>query len=327
MKTYIYPTYTPTRDKSGNLYIKYFHESFYNDKKFSVVNRLWKIGITSLLFNIDADIFIIQWVDLIPFKRFGKFQFVLFLGVIKLLSLFKNKKLIWVLHNKHAHNGNSVLVDYGMDFIAKYADCVVTHSYDGVIFFDERYPLYKGKCYYLPHPVYSSEIIESSGSRWDYIIWGGISRRKRIAEFLLYAKSTSFFDNKKILICGNCSDKKYDEVIRNIIWDNVTYMNHFVDDDELRVLISQSRCILFTYSTDSLLSSGALIYSLNFCKPIIGPKCGNFEDLHDIVNCYSEFEDIPSMRLFDNRKEILKYLEENTWESFPGKFFDIISSL
>ena len=79
MKTYIYPTYTPSRDKSGNLYIKYFHDSFGKSNKFKVVNRCWQIGIASLFFNLDVEIFIIQWIDLIPGKRFGKVQFFIFL--------------------------------------------------------------------------------------------------------------------------------------------------------------------------------------------------------------------------------------------------------
>lgn len=325
MKVYIYPTYTPSRDKSGNLYIKYFHDAFHKVNNWKVVNRLWQIGITSLLFNLDADVFIIQWVDLIPFKRFGKIQFVLFLFVIKLLQLFKGKRIVWILHNKHAHNGKSKLVDYGMDFIAQYATCVVTHSGEGVTFFNGRYPQYNGKCYYLPHPVYTSEIYDSKEIQWDYIIWGGIGRRKRIVDFLIYAKHSQFFMGRKILVCGNCSDRAYDNEIKQILWDNVTYMNRFVDDDELRNLIQKSKCILFTYNTDSLLSSGALIYSLNFGKPIIGPNSGNFKDLKGIVSCYNSFEEIPLLKHDNNSEMVNGYIFENTWERFPQKILKLIS--
>lgn len=324
MKVYIYPTYTPSRDKSGNLYIKYFHDAFHHDRFFSVKNRLWQIGITSLFFNLDADVFVIQWVDLIPFKKFGKIQFVIFLILIKLLSCIKSKRIVWILHNKHAHNGKSKLVDYGMNFIAKYSYCVVTHSDEGVTFFNERYPQYKGKCHYIPHPVYSLDTIQPSEKQWDYIIWGGISRRKRILEFLNFAKESSYFDDKKILICGNCSDKRYDEEIKKLLWDNVTYINRFVADAELRDLICKSGCILFTYNVDSLLSSGALIYSLNFCKPIIGPNSGNFYDLKGIVSCYDGFEDIPSLTTIDNTELIRKYIIDNTWAQFPDKLRTII---
>ncbi len=326
MKLYIYPTYTPSRDKSGNKYIKLFHNSFDRDGQFDVCNRMWKLGIASVFFNIDAKIFIVQWVDLIPYKRLGGIQFLTYLFAVWLLHIL-NRKIIWVLHNKHAHRGKSKLVDYGMDFIAKYADSVITHSKDGVNYFDARYPRLKGKCHYLPHPVYTYDIFESSDLRWDYIIWGGISRRKKVAEFLNFANRNAFFESKKILICGCCSDKEYDEEIRNSLWGNVTYLNGFVKDEDLKTLISQSKCILFTYNTESLLSSGALIYSINFCKPIIGPRSGNFEDLAEqgIVSCYDSFDDIPSLQPIDNKDAVLRFISENRWEQFPNKLLKIIN--
>ena len=72
-----------------------------------------------------------------------------------------------------------------------------------------------------------------------------------------------------------------------------------------------------------MLSSAALIYSLNFAKPIIGPRVGNFADMNDIVACYDDFSEIPSLKLTDG-KAALDFIRENTWESFPEK---VISSL
>ena len=72
MKLYIYPTFNPQRDTGGNLYLKFFHDSFKLYPQYNLVNRLWQIGISSIYFNLDADTFIIQWVDKIPFKRLAK---------------------------------------------------------------------------------------------------------------------------------------------------------------------------------------------------------------------------------------------------------------
>ena len=196
-KVYIYPTYTPSRDKSGNLYIKYFHDAFSCNDDFKVVNRFWQIGIASLFFNLDARLFFIQWVDLIPGKRFGKIQFLIYLVLVFIVRLF-GKKIIWVLHNKHAHKGKSKLVDFGMKFMAQKASVVITHSREGCMFFDSMYPNYAGKCRYIPHPVYSQNVMPSKKCEFDYIIWGGIDKRKNIIEFLEFTKSDPFFDQKKI---------------------------------------------------------------------------------------------------------------------------------
>ena len=328
MKTYIYPTYTPSRDKSGNLYIKHFHEAFEKDASYKVVNRFWQLGIASLFFNLDAELLIIQWVDLIPNKSFGKIQFLFFL-ILMTLARFLRKKIVWVLHNKHAHSGKSKLVDAGMKYMAKSSMVVLVHSEDGVTFFDETFPYYKGKCCYIPHPVYSSKIYETKSIEYDYIIWGGIDKRKNILEFVETAKSMTFFDDKKILICGRCSNDAYDELLKTSMngKDNFVYINKFLSDAELVDYISKSRCILFTYNPDSMLSSGALIYSLNFCKPIIGPNVGNFRDMQRVVSCYDSFQDIPLLQMDYDYKYIMSYISNNTWDRFPQKVNNLLCSI
>lgn len=320
MKTYIYPTYTPSRDKSGNLYIKYFHDAFLHNKNFKVVNRFWQIGIASLFFNLDAQLLVVQWVDLIPGKRLGKIQFVLYLMLI-LIAYLLRKKIVWILHNKHAHKGKSKLVDFGMKFMAKYATCVIAHSEEGISFFNTMYPRFSGKCCCVPHPVYSEEIYESQKIRYDYIIWGGINPHKQVAEFLHYANGSAFFKGKKILVCGRCKDPIYGEMIRKELNPNITFVDEFISDDDLKKYIGQSRVILFTYNGDSVLSSGALIYSINFCKPIIGPNLGNFadENMKEIVSVYNTFDEIPRIALKNCTDACVKYIQENKWVDFPLK--------
>lgn len=318
-KVYIYPTYTPSRDKSGNLYIKFFHDAFNKEKGLKIINRLWQIGITSIAFNLDADIFIIQWVDLIPGKRLGKVQFVFFLLLVKVISLLK-KEVVWVLHNKRAHNNKSSWVDYGMDFMAKNASCVITHSEEGVSFFNEKYPKYKGKCHYIPHPVYTSQIYPSKNNEYDYIVWGTVSKRKNVLEFIKFAITSNEMKSQRILIAGRCSDSQYAKKINETITNsNIVFDNRFYSDEELRNLISQSKIILFTYNGESVLSSGALIYSLNFCKPIIGPNVGSFADLKSIVSVYNKFSEIPHLILKSNAEACKQYISENLWEGFPNK--------
>lgn len=325
MKVYIYPTYTPRRDKSGNLYIKYFHQSFQKEDGIETVNRLWKIGISSIAFNLDAEVFIIQWVDLIPSKRLGKIQFLLFLFLILLISLM-NKKIVWILHNKRAHNNKSQWVDFGMSFMAKYATCVVTHSEEGVTFFNKHYPEYRGKCYYIPHPVYTTNIYTSETVKYDYVIWGSVSRRKRILEFLRFVNNSGFMKSKKILICGKCNDEAYAREIYPYVEENpnICYINKFLDDDLLRQTITKGKVILFTYNADTVLSSGALIYSLNFCKPIIGPNVGSFADLQEIVSVYNTFSDIPLIKVKANETACIDYIKENQWQYFPKKIMNIL---
>lgn len=325
MNIYIYPTYTPSRDKSGNLYIKYFHDCFRKVNNVKIVNRLWQMGISSIAFNLDANVFVIQWVDLIPGKRFGKIQFVLYLLLVSLIS-FMGRRIVWVLHNKHAHNGASKWVDIGMDFMAKHATFVITHSKEGVTFFNNRYPKYKGKCRYIPHPVYTKELYVSEKTIYDYVIWGTVSRRKDVLGFLRFAVNSKEMQSKRILVIGRCLDSQYEKSIIETIRGNegIEFRNKFVSDEELKRVLSCCRVILFTYNSETLLSSGALIYSLNFCKPIIGPNAGGFSDLKEIVSVYNDFSEIPTLSTKPNREACEKYINENTWDLFPDKLIDLL---
>ena len=99
-------------------------------------------------------------------------------------------------------------------------------------------------------------------------------------------------------------------------------MNEFLEEDILRRYISKSKVILFTYSLDSVLSSGALIYSLNFGKKIIGPNGGAFKDMHSIVDCYDSFDNIADIIDIDKKVDISivkEYINNNTWCDLPEK--------
>ena len=329
-KIYIYPTYTPNRGgDAGNFYIKHFHDSFEKNPNFKLINRKWQIGISSLFFNLDANIFVIQWVDLIIHKRFGKIQFLFFLiGMFTLRVL--NKKIIWVLHNKHAHRGESKLVDFAMKLMAKYSTVVITHSNEGVAFFNEKYgKKYGEKAHHIPHPVYSSTIVKPEEIQWDFIIWGGVNTRSRVAEFLSFVKNNPFFAGKKIVICGSCTDTDYKNKVLHNVTPNVTFISKFLPDEELAHYIARSGCVVFTYNPASVLSSGAMIHSLNFNKPMIAPRAGNFKDMKGVVYCYDSFDDIP---LFDypltvDSNVIGEYMKENTWDRFSGTIFTLISNV
>lgn len=321
MKTFIYPTYDSKRDKSGNLYIDSFRKAFESDPRFKVCNTWARSETLGLLLNLRASLFILHWVDLIPSKPLGWLQTLFFRAGV-LLARLRGGKIVWVLHNKEAHDDKSSKPAELMQWMSGKADYVLTHSEEGVSFFKDRYPQSGARCFYIPHPAYDSSVYKSDCHLlWDYIIWGTITRRKNVLEFVKFASECKELSHRKIHICGRCSDPVLDKEIRDALPQNITYENAFFTDDELKNRISSASAILFTYDGGSVLSSGALIYSLNFLKPIIGPRVGSFSDLEGIVSCYDTFADIPSIPLNrDNASLAEEYLKQNTWESFPDKF-------
>src|SRR5690606_21324428 len=94
------------------------------------------------------------------------------------------------------------------------------------------------------------------------------------------------------LCSGRCREYQYSYRLSTVLVTNGAFQHAFIEDSQLREYLLRSRVILFTYKLDSVLSSGALVYSLNFNKKIVGPRGGAFKDLHPIVECYDSFNDL-----------------------------------
>ena len=317
-KVFIYPTYDAKRDKSGNLYIDRFRKAFEADPDWKVLNRFPRSETLGLLLNLRAEVFILHWVDLIPSKPLGWLQALFFRLGVRLAKL-RGAKIVWVLHNKAAHDDRSIRPAKLMAWMAGRTDFVLTHSTEGCRFFKSAYPDAKARCFYLPHPVYDTAIYAPEPAKWEYIIWGSITRRKNVLEFVRFAATGKFLQDKKILICGRCRNAKLDGEIRAALPPNITYENAFLTDEELAERIKSSHTVLFTYDGGSVLSSGALIYSLNFLKPVIGPRVGSFADMADIVSCYDSFDDIENLCVKDVSAAAGQYIAENQWADFPRK--------
>ena len=324
IKVYIYPTYRGNGGGSGNTYIKLFHDAFLNHKGFRVCNRrpFGDHTYFNMFANIDSQIFFFNWIESQLTTHKGVFRFSIFfvfLIIIKVLG----KDVVWILHNKHPHEGETMMTRVSMKLLAKVSTFVITHSTEGIRYYrllDSR----GTKCYYIPHPVYTVKTYLSKDFLYDYIIWGEIMERKKVLEFLRYAKNDSFLSQKRILICGRCKDDEYAKKISKETNERISFINRFVEETDLIDKICHSKVILFTYDSSSVLASGALIYSLNFLKPIIGPKVGSFADLEGIVNCYDTFEDISKLTINFSIEAAKKYIEDNQWVKFPQKVFTIL---
>ncbi|WP_321332312.1 hypothetical protein [uncultured Bacteroides sp.] len=328
---YIFPSYK-TSGKGENNYIRFFHLSFINNG-YTVHNRCSFLKVAGLIFNINSDVFIFHWIDAFPLFKLASIQIFIFKIYVHILRMLR-KKIVWILHNKCPHSGNdkqNVEAFKLMEFMAHYADVVIAHSNEGISYYKSMYMVKYGfKAHCIPHPVYSTEIIPSNKIIWDFIIWGSIIPYKNILPFITFIHNRPFYKDKRILICGKCSDSSYDTMLNEYVKmnSNITYINEFISDETLKEYIASSRCVLFTYSPSTVLCSGALIHSLNFSKLIIAPNVGNFLDIKGAVLCYDTFKDIEFMKIDDNKavlSAVTAYIENNKWEDFPKKVFECIS--
>jgi len=330
-KIYLYPKVFP----SENPYISDLESAL--SANFRIVNRNTNVnGVLDLFrFLVKADIFYFNWIESLPSKRFGRVQIIVFV-----LFMFLNKLMgkinIWTLHNKYAHDKkDDPWVDFMYRFITHRSHLIITHSQEGVEFMRNNYPEAVKKTIYFIHPV--KEPFAQRNDRiisWDFLIWGTIWPYKGVIEFLQFLAETDRIENYKILIAGRCINDEVRKDLNSYLYTgNITYRDGFIEMEELADMANRSKFTLFTYRSESILSSGSLMDSIRMGSVIIGPDVGAFRDLssYSFIITYSSFDEIPGIynsfsgdtgKILD---EINDFCIDNSWDSFGERLNKTIS--
>ncbi len=328
-KIYIFPL-SNNNPKFNNKYTLYLSKSLSSHYIISNSSQVRNWGIFDIIKFLESDIFVFNWTEKLNFLKYGLAQTFVYMISVLYLKV-RGKKIIWILHNKEPHEGMSLIAKFLIEFNSKKANYVITHSYEGVNYALNVLNIRKDIVNYIPHPIYPESKLVETEKIYDIIIWGNIERYKNILEFLIYWKSFKGSEKYKIIVCGKCKDEKYLDSIRSLRIENVEILNEYLSDEELNLLISKSKAILFTYNGQSVLSSGALIYSLPFNSTIIGPNIGSFRDMKNegLIETYTKFEEIPDLLDSYSQESLQKrvdFIKLNTWSKFAMNFQGVINS-
>lgn len=326
-KFYFYPKIKLKASDIQNLYAKDFENAIavYHEVVNKEVNAKGVIDFFKHLSN--TDVYLFNWIEDLPRRKFGKLQvflFMLFIGLVKI----RRKKIIWILHNKYSHNmASNRWTDFMFKTMMKNADLILTHSNEGIEFAKKKYPKYAHKIKYEIHPIKDKLDSTSKEKKFDFLFWGSIHPYKDIVKFLQFVKTNTAIVSPKILIVGRCYDEEYKKRIRTSLSAEMIFENQFYEMEEIAEFAAQSRFILFTYNADSVLSSGALMDSIRMNADIIGPRHGAFKDLNYLpsIHVYDTFDDIVSIannsiqNEADKDNSLTQFLQENSWNKFAKK--------
>jgi hypothetical protein len=325
----------PSSGKSAtisNPYIDDFTASL--SDHFVFVNKLKpsKTGILNLYSYLGKiDIVFFNWIEDIPDRKAGMLQTILLLILLYIIKLRKIK-IFYTLHNKESHfTTNRYIKRLLRIILLKKADFILCHSSEGLKMMGDKQLLFKTK--FLPHPFrknFSATIIPEK--KYDILIWGAIRRYKGIDAFLKYLGSRNMIDKYRILIVGKIFPAEYEDELKKYKSDVIRIENKFIEDDPLNELIDQSVITLFTYQENSVLSSGALIYSLSQGALVIGPQTGAFKDFYsegliDVFDNYDELIEKINFHLVNPNEYLGKlqdYISKNTWNVFASHIVEWI---
>jgi beta-1,4-mannosyltransferase len=322
---YIYPNTKARLNKGSNDYIHNLLHCL--SKSFEVINKeVTRFGLLDVLYKIRRiDIIYFNWIEELPDKRFAYFQIVI-LWLVLLTSKATNIKIVWFLHNNCTHHNKNIWLKKNVTkLMSKYSHYILSHSQD------ITFKVPNNKLYVFPHPIEEKSFISSKLPYvYDLLVWGKVSPYKGIGEFLEYNYNCEDLMKHSIVVAGKFESETYYNEILNYKKSNVTIVNKALEDDELTELMSNSKCVLFTYNSPSVLSSGALCKTLSYGKEIIGPMLGSFKELGEkkLIHNFKNYSEICSILEETGKEDINSYqlrLKDYTREVSWGHFSNFIS--
>ena len=332
---YIYPL--SSRDERLGLFNPYIDDliaSLDNDFNFVNKNKPSNKGILDILKYLPKLHFIhFNWIEKIHTNRFGALQYnfmFLLIPIFRLMGI----KIIWTMHNKLSHGVKDDPKTMAIfKLMLRKSHLILTHASAGIDYGETLVKGVKNKIVYLPHPIKDRRLPSPSEKKYDVLIWGTISPYKGIDQFLDLLKEKDQLERFRILIVGKASDSNYFAKLQEFKSAMIDIRDEFIMDKDLAEMISQSNTVLFTYSKDSILSSGVLMDSLGYGANIIGPHVGAFADLakDEIIKTFKEPSE--AMAIIDEEcknqistqsENLDSFIKDNEWPAFGKKFGSLI---
>jgi hypothetical protein len=320
MKIFFYP------QESRNPYAANFRQALQryvqivNDKP---TKGSFLLNLTRYLFS--ADVYIFNWIENLPYLKFGKLQTLVCLLFMSILHIRK-VRIIWLFHNIEPHFGKNYFSEMIYNTMLLKSSIIVTHSRDALKYLQGKTAV--ATCFF-PHPIKELKIGDPDNMIYkpcDILIWGVILKYKGIKEFVQYMISSQNIHEYNIQIIGKCEDEKYDEDLKILCNGKISYENRSISSNELQSRLKTTKYVLFPYIGNSISSSGALIDTIVIGGGVpVGPNVGAFKDMKEENLCltYECYDDIISI-LEGNQYTITKadrerFIMNNSWDLFVEK--------
>lgn len=279
--------------------------------------------------SVKADVFILSFVETIPFHRFGIIQTYIALLSLEIMR-WRKKKVVFILHNPKPHNGENAFTDLLTNKLFSVSSLVVTHTSNTTEIARE-----KGKnVLQMNHPVeFPDKGIPSLAQNptRDILIWGEILPYKGVAEFLSLEGIQS--SGLHIEILGRSKDAALAQTIQRLIAgkESLSWQNRRPDMNEVEQAVGQSRYVLFPYLKGSISGSGVLLDTLLMGGNCIGPDEGAFRELANLGLCRvyhdeNELLDILNQDWKVDRQGLESFMRDNSWEQYVNRILSSIST-
>lgn len=290
-------------------------------------------GLALLVNSFKADVFLVSFIENIAFHKLAFIQYLMALCAIYMMRL-RGKKIIYIFHNPHPHQGENWMSRSLTLHTARLACHVISHSKDTCAYargYFAGHGINAAKVEYICHPIVDARFDgQRQNPEYDALIWGAISPYKGIGEFIHNAKVREA--GLRVHIVGRCKNPGLLDYINKGIETpcatKFTFENRPADFDELPELIADSRHVLFPYIKGSISGSGVLMDTISMGGDSIGPNVGAFADLaaDGVCKVYDSDEEMLSLLQSPERishEALQEFISENSWNSFIEKIVNL----
>lgn len=258
-------------------------------------------------------IYILNWFENIESNQ----QFIEYIIKVIFIHLLKicNKKIIFVFHNRKAHNSNSPYSCKLIKLLLSKTDIIIIMNHFSIEIINKDYNIknINKKIRFVPHPNYihnynvdyiNPKKQSNKSNNIVFLFIGAISPYKNIELIIdVFNKITKTLNNIQLIIAGNPYSKEYANNLQRRIADNTNIQTDFryIPDSDIPNLYEKADIVVLPYDINTSLNSGAAFLSFSFKKTVLCPRIGTIRDFEHLGDIYSY-----SYNSYEEHKNILE---------------------
>lgn len=269
----------PTKSKIVGLIFVFFILPYYRLQGYSIVHIHWLYELGFIFKN--------KFLNFLS-QTFFFIYSILFFTFLKVLGF----KIVWTVHNVTTHE-KQTLNDVAISrYLAALSSALIVHSPETIS--KLKHVGIEGKTHIIPHGNYNGHYPNSLtreqareklqiGNKLTFLYFGQIRRYKGVDTLInVFTKLNE--DDMQLVIAGSCNDPELKQTIEKAVKENpesIYFFPNYIPNDQIQRYYNAADCVVLPFK--HITTSGSVLLSFAFKKPLIFPDIGNMKEFPDTI--------------------------------------------
>lgn len=254
--------------------------------------RFFSLPVIKEILKSKVKILHIHWIHTYAgfntkYKLKSAIKAFLFFMDIYIAKFFFKLKIVWTIHNLYSHESyHPKLEKMIRQHFSKNSDAIIVHCNQAKIIVHKEFGIPKTKIYVIPQGNYTQsykneiskqearKILNLEENNFVFLYFGRIRPHKGVDQLIKSYINLKERKNVKMLIIGRPLNIKIENKLTSFLRDirDINFRFEFIPDDEIQIYMNAADVVVTPYK--KVLSSGEILISMGFGKPIIAPRLG-----------------------------------------------------